>query len=106
MINLILIGLKRHGRSIGGCTRCRAQVRNGEAAGGGRVTLAKSCAQTQLSNEAAGENVEYEVDGGGMLATFCHQRKLRSMTFREPAPVPLDSGNSSRVELGGYDFDM
>ena len=29
-----------------------------------------------ISNEAASENVEYEVEGGRMLATFCHPRKV------------------------------
>jgi hypothetical protein len=84
-----------------------------ERRGGGGRTCDPSqvCAQTQLSNEAAGENVEYEVDGGGMLATFCHQRKLGSITFWEPAPVPLDSGNSSRIEhgttsIGECDFSL
>ncbi len=42
IIHLILTSIKRHGRSLGGCTRCQVQGRNGEAAGGGRVTLAKS----------------------------------------------------------------
>jgi hypothetical protein len=50
---------------------------DGEAAGGGRMALAKSCVQGQLSNEATGENVEYGVEGGGMPATFCHPRKLQ-----------------------------
>jgi hypothetical protein len=62
--------------------RCRDQGRNGEAAGGGRAALAKSCVQSQLSDEAAGESVEYEVEGGGMLATFCHPRKLQKYDVR------------------------
>lgn len=49
---------------------------DGEAAGAGCVVLAKSYIQSQLSNEAAGENVKYEVEDGRMLATFCHPRKL------------------------------
>ena len=56
--------------------RFQVQSRNGEAAGGGRAALAKSCVQVQLSDEAAGENAEYAVEGGGVLATFRHPRKL------------------------------
>ena len=36
------------------------------------MALAKPCVQGQLSNEAAGESVEYGVEGGGMLATYRH----------------------------------
>jgi hypothetical protein len=41
------------------------------------VALAKSCVQSQLSKEAASENVEYEVEGGRMPATSCYPRKLQ-----------------------------
>ena len=61
------------------------------------MALAKSCVQGQLSNETAGENVEYGVEGDGMPATFCRPRSFRSIAFSEPAPVSPDSGKPSRT---------
>ena len=41
---------------------------NGEVAGKERATLARSSNLSQLSDEAADGNIQYEVEDGGMLA--------------------------------------